>query len=141
MDSLPSLEKEMTMEASCGFTKREKANKHEKTEIAERIVSIIHESHGRFLKWDKDCWVEVEYSVAREKVSHFFRHLRSKTVEASGNGNKKRGLEEKMAPGYNPDEFRPGYTLAEINGGTLTLTYKPTGEEPKIDKLLKTSEA
>lgn len=32
--------------------KYENANKYQKTEIAERIVSIIHESYGRFLKWN-----------------------------------------------------------------------------------------
>jgi hypothetical protein len=30
----------------------ESANKFAKTEIAERIVSIVYESYGRFLKWD-----------------------------------------------------------------------------------------
>jgi hypothetical protein len=32
--------------------KYEAANKYEKTEIAERIVTMVHESYGRFLKWD-----------------------------------------------------------------------------------------
>mmetsp|Transcript_77760 Transcript_77760/g.116955 ORF Transcript_77760/g.116955 Transcript_77760/m.116955 type:complete len:513 (+) Transcript_77760:269-1807(+) len=58
--------------------KYEHANKFQKTEIAERIVSIIHESYGRFLKWENDLWVEVEHDAAREKISHFFRHNRSK---------------------------------------------------------------
>jgi hypothetical protein len=61
--------------------KYEQAGKYHKTEIADRIVSIIHESHGRFLKWDgDDGWVEVEHDVARGKISHFFRHMRSKTT-------------------------------------------------------------
>lgn len=55
----------------------EKAGKMEKTEIAERIVNIIHESYGRFLKWEKEGWIEVDHEAAREKISHFFRHLRS----------------------------------------------------------------
>ena len=58
--------------------KYEAANKFQKTEIAERIVSIIYESYGRFLKWENDCWVEVDHNAAREKISHFFRHARSK---------------------------------------------------------------
>jgi hypothetical protein len=33
--------------------KYEAANKYEKTEIAERIVTMIHESYGRFLRWDR----------------------------------------------------------------------------------------
>ena len=57
----------------------ERAGKFEKTEIAERIIHIIHESLGRFLKWEDEGWVEVDDAVARAKVSHFFRHLRSKT--------------------------------------------------------------
>ncbi len=57
----------------------ERAGKFGKTEIAERIVSIIHESFGRFLKWEDQGWVEVDSEVARGKISHFFRHLRSKT--------------------------------------------------------------
>lgn len=57
----------------------ERAGKFEKTEIAERIIQIIHESLGRFLKWENEGWVEVDDTVARAKVAHFFRHLRSKT--------------------------------------------------------------
>jgi hypothetical protein len=40
--------------------KYEQANKYQKTEIAERIVSIIHESYGRFLKWDKKVRSEIQ---------------------------------------------------------------------------------
>jgi hypothetical protein len=58
--------------------KYEQANKFQKTEIAERIVNIIHESYGRFLKWENNCWEEVDHDAAREKISHFFRHNRSK---------------------------------------------------------------
>ena len=61
--------------------KYEQASKYHKTEISERIVSIIHESHGRFLKWDGgNGWIQVEHDLAREKISHFFRHMRSKTT-------------------------------------------------------------
>ena len=72
----------------------EKATKFVKTEIAEQIVSAIHESEGRFLKWnknkskqksqpassDKDTgyYEVVDHTAAREKVSHYFRHLRNK---------------------------------------------------------------
>jgi len=65
----------------------EKAGKFEKTEIAERIVSIINESLGRFLKWEENGWAEVDNDAAREKISHFFRHLRSK-VPAKGDSAK-----------------------------------------------------
>jgi hypothetical protein len=80
--------------------------KYGKTEVAELIVSIIHESGGRFLKPSDDGgWEEVDDEDAREKVcawkcspswfeftllygshrssrpqqiSHFFRHMRHK---------------------------------------------------------------
>lgn len=56
----------------------EKADRRQKTRMADEIVGIIQESHGRFLKREKGVWVQVEHSVAREKVSHFFRQLREK---------------------------------------------------------------
>jgi hypothetical protein len=58
--------------------KYEQAHKHEK--IAKHIVDIIHESHGRFLKFEESegCWVEVEKGMAREKISHIFRNQRGR---------------------------------------------------------------
>jgi len=59
----------------------EHCSKSEKTELAMRIVVIIKECNGRFLKKDrKTGWEEVEDTKAREKVSHFFRHLRATTL-------------------------------------------------------------
>ncbi|MHC4879473.1 MAG: metallophosphoesterase family protein [Planctomycetota bacterium] len=46
--------------------------------------------------------------------------------------NLNRRLEEQQAPGYNPIEFRPGYTMATIGEGTLQLQYRPTGEEASV---------
>jgi hypothetical protein len=54
----------------------EKASKFEKTQIAERIVHLIHQSYGRFLQKEKGEWVEVTTETAREKISHCFRRLR-----------------------------------------------------------------
>jgi hypothetical protein len=60
----------------------EAAGKLEKTLIAERIVHLIHESYGRFLKRDKSNggsasgWVEATPAEARGKISHCFRRLR-----------------------------------------------------------------
>ena len=53
----------------------EQAGKFEKTQIAEKIVHLIHQSYGRFLKKDPDsenggsgiCWVETSTEEAREK--------------------------------------------------------------------------
>jgi hypothetical protein len=59
----------------------ENANKAQKTVIAERIVAMVHESLGRFLKQEaQKGWVEVSDEVAREKISHLFRFHRSRKV-------------------------------------------------------------
>merc|ERR1712014_247899 len=52
----------------------EACTKTEKTDLAMRIVQIVKECDGRFLKKDrKKGWQEVDDLKAREKVSHFFR--------------------------------------------------------------------
>ncbi|CAB9517664.1 Transfer protein [Seminavis robusta] len=58
--------------------KYEAAGKFEKTAIAERIVTMIRESQGRFLKWEDDAWVAVDQQAARNKISHFYRNTRNK---------------------------------------------------------------
>lgn len=62
--------------------------KLEKTKIADRIVGIIHESKGRFLRETEGGWVEVEHDIARNKISHFFRHLRSKKLASNVDGDR-----------------------------------------------------
>lgn len=53
------------------------SNRFEKAEISERIIRIIHESNGRFLKWDDDRgWIEVDDETARDKIAHWFRNQR-----------------------------------------------------------------
>ena len=46
--------------------------------------------------------------------------------------NQNRELEKQDAAGYNPDEFRPGYTLVTAGDGELRLRYKPTGGEATV---------
>lgn len=60
------------------YTQYSLAKKFQKTEIADRIVTMIHESGGRFLTWKDGKWVIPDHLVARDKVSHTFRHLRAK---------------------------------------------------------------
>ncbi len=63
------------------FEAYEEANKFRKTEVAERIVSIIRESGGRFLRWEESGggWVEeTDEITARKKIGHFLRYMRSK---------------------------------------------------------------
>jgi hypothetical protein len=61
-------------------SKYEQADKYEKTDIAKRLVNMIQESSGRFLKFDENegCWVEVGPGKAREKISHIFRNQRDR---------------------------------------------------------------
>ncbi|MCA9141965.1 MAG: metallophosphoesterase [Planctomycetales bacterium] len=51
--------------------------------------------------------------------------------------NQDRGLEEKSAPGYNPSEFRAGYTLVTLRERQMKLQYQPTGSEPSVEKLCR----
>lgn len=74
----------------------EEANRVEKTLIARRIVDIIHKSYGRFLRWEEGGWVEVESEECHHKISHFFRHLRSKRLEIP-DMEKSRGSKRKTA--------------------------------------------
>ena len=43
-------------------------------------------------------------------------------------------LEEQKAPGYNPLEFRPGYTLVTIDGGVMKLKYKPVAADASVER-------
>ena len=58
------------------FEEYEKANKQEKTVIAEEIVANIKASNGRFLTSEDGGWVEVDAETARYKIAHFFRRRR-----------------------------------------------------------------
>lgn len=76
----------------------EVANKHKKTEISERIIGMIHASHGRFLRFQDGCWAPVEDHIAREKISHLFRRLRTnrklngqeEAIQRSAQNNKRK---------------------------------------------------
>jgi 3',5'-cyclic AMP phosphodiesterase CpdA len=48
--------------------------------------------------------------------------------------NQDRGLEKQSASGFNPLEFRAGYTLVTIRDGAMMLRYQPTGSEPTVEK-------
>lgn len=61
------------------FESYEKMGKYQKTDIADKIISIIHESGGRFLKQnDSGAWIEVQDVEARKKIAHWFRHARTR---------------------------------------------------------------
>lgn len=48
--------------------------------------------------------------------------------------NLDRHLEQQKAAGYNPDEFRPGFTLVTIENGVMRLTYKPVDEAASVSR-------
>ena len=54
----------------------ETAIKNEKTNVALKILSLIHERGGRFLTASEDGWIEVEEVSAREKIASCFRSSR-----------------------------------------------------------------
>ena len=76
----------------------ENHNKTEKTVLAERIINMVKECGGKFLKKDrKHGWQEVPDNKAREKVAHFFRHLRAVNPvndKTKDNASNKPGLNE-----------------------------------------------
>jgi len=48
-------------------------SKQEKMTMTKSVVSIIHESGGRFLKYKEGMWEEISTVAARDKVSHALR--------------------------------------------------------------------
>jgi hypothetical protein len=56
----------------------DKKSKLEKTAMAAEIVQKVKEYNGRFLTKDSGIWIEVSDDLARDKVSHMFRHQRRK---------------------------------------------------------------
>ena len=73
------------------------ATKVQKTEIAWKLVDFIQKTGGRFLKNVEELgWMEVTDLEARDKISHSFRHYRSKIQkkESGVRALKKRMLEK-----------------------------------------------
>ena len=48
--------------------------------------------------------------------------------------NLNRRLEEQKAPGYNLEEFRPGYVLVALEGRKMTLQYKPLEAKATVQR-------
>lgn len=68
----------------------ETARRLEKTLLASKIVEILQQTGGRFVKRDGTGWAEVDDETARYKVSHSFRNKRLAE-------NQKKGREESNA--------------------------------------------
>eukprot|EP00934_Nitzschia_sp_Nitz4_P005046 Nitzschia sp. Nitz4//scaffold44_size153857//37896//39738//NITZ4_002707-RA/size153857-augustus-gene-0.16-mRNA-1//-1//CDS//3329552115//5036//frame0 len=63
-------------------------SKSAKTKVAEEVLQMIHSSGGRFLrpkgKKNEETWWEIVCDGdARDKISHFFRHMRFKTSKSN----------------------------------------------------------
>lgn len=75
---------------------------------------------------------------------HFHNGLRGWTDHApvheiafpSALYNQDRKLEEQQAPGYNPSEFRPGFSQVEVTPAMLRIEFKPLGHEIAVRKQL-----
>mmetsp|Transcript_11603 Transcript_11603/g.18616 ORF Transcript_11603/g.18616 Transcript_11603/m.18616 type:complete len:92 (+) Transcript_11603:411-686(+) len=62
------------------FESYKEAQHGSKSQMAIKVVSVIKESGGRFLKPGPDgWWIEAEDKLAEEKVSHAFRTLKLET--------------------------------------------------------------
>jgi hypothetical protein len=51
--------------------------RQDKTLVVFSIVKLIKDNGGRFLKWKKDRWIDLEEKQAREKVGHALRDMAS----------------------------------------------------------------
>jgi hypothetical protein len=74
------------------------SSKTEKTALAAEMVHKVKTSYdGRFLTKDSGLWIEVSDDLARDKVSHMFRHQRQKANkkghEMTGNRSAVRAIE------------------------------------------------
>ena len=68
----------------------ELADRHGKTELAERVVRSVKQGGGRFLKKGAAGWAIASDEVAREKASHRFRQIRGKRTSPENNRGEKR---------------------------------------------------
>lgn len=77
------------------------SSKQEKTALAATVVHKVKLSSGKFLSKESGVWIEVSDDVARDKVSHMFRHQRQRANKAcaqlTGNTSTVRPL-ERCAP-------------------------------------------
>lgn len=59
-------------------------NKAEKTALANEIIRTVQSNGVRFLSKDNGVWMEVSHEVARDKISHMFRHMKKKCSNNTG---------------------------------------------------------
>eukprot|EP00429_Kryptoperidinium_foliaceum_P087892 CAMPEP_0176184446 /NCGR_PEP_ID=MMETSP0121_2-20121125/821_1 /TAXON_ID=160619 /ORGANISM="Kryptoperidinium foliaceum, Strain CCMP 1326" /LENGTH=311 /DNA_ID=CAMNT_0017522825 /DNA_START=37 /DNA_END=969 /DNA_ORIENTATION=+ len=112
------------------------ARRHEKTEIAEEIVQFIkspsgaNKQPGRFLKKldNEEAWVQVNDSVARDKVSHALRGKPRKETDGDGRAHGSGGvMQELMSVKRNGGMALP---MGVMPGGGV-----PPNKRPKFQHL------
>jgi hypothetical protein len=57
--------------------KYDKSKNAGKQQTTKDIMKVIHDLGGRFLKYEGGVWIHVDDEVARQKIAHSFRALRS----------------------------------------------------------------
>lgn len=85
----------------------EQSTNAEKTALAAKIVQLVKKNGVRFLSKESGIWIPVSDDLARDKVSHMFRHQRTKAKSKSTNANigKVRALDDGIAePAIIPEE-------------------------------------
>eukprot|EP00934_Nitzschia_sp_Nitz4_P001669 Nitzschia sp. Nitz4//scaffold83_size84149//45259//46973//NITZ4_005174-RA/size84149-processed-gene-0.97-mRNA-1//-1//CDS//3329558947//1669//frame0 len=117
------------------FEEYEKGFKPEKTRIANQIVTKIQELGGRFLKKSKvglGTWEVVSDVAAREKVSHWLRHMRHKTSSKTKKGDDAGGI--KRASPVDVSSGSDGGTPVQENDGESNA-----GGIPSSNKVVRPS--
>jgi hypothetical protein len=89
-----------------------------RAEVATKVVEIVKNFNGRFLKQDQAGWVVVPSDVARDKCSHAFRNLRLastklKEEKMKDKGNKSDPSKPKAPPrkSLQPREDKDGTSV------------------------------
>lgn len=65
---------------------QKKTSRTAKAALLTELVCRVHETGGRFLRYDGDTWTEVPEKTAKEKVSHALRDARLALVRESSSG-------------------------------------------------------
>jgi len=116
------------------YDEYEKRSKYQKTDVAEKIIAIIHESGGRFLKQGrKGEWIEADNDEARRKIGHWFRHARSKRRLQKGTepvhpGEQVSSNEEMRKRAASFKRVTPSPTLEETGCGVSLQSFHCTTE-------------
>lgn len=111
------------------------AIKHKKTEMADRVVSLVHESGGRFLQWSETTgWEVAPDLVARNKVAHTFRFLRAKKQKETTKEVEKR--KEDSTVSTEPVGETDNTSASEGSGSEELTTEKRPSPAPPTDILM-----